>query len=258
MACMADFILDPSLTRIQLTDEQIGHLRSEVDRSSIDATALLRRLKDVPDGLSSQMISSWLNNRNSARLDHYQYIVNAWATMPDGLSRIEVSKPPRIRLTENRVLALRSLMKEKETPLSFLFKNKNNKFPDGLTYATVRGWLNGVRTADEGHFAFVLEYYQSLPLAELKEEILPSSRMNGAVLEVSIAHDTLLQLRRLQSESGLNPRQLFEEQDDIPNDLDYLQVHEWMARRRVWAAEVHLSYVLRVWSKATSLNETGR
>ena len=252
---MSAFILDPCLTRIKLTDEQTDHLKAEVKRSGISATKLLKELSDVPDGLSAQMIISWLGERNSARLDHYQYVVDGWASMPNAPKKLKAKKIKRIRLTAERVYKLRAMMKETASPLSFIFKNDKSKIPEGLTYAVVRGWLNGVRTASEDHYNYVLRHFQLLPAAERKNDPTPNSRMNRSVREVELSHNDLLELRRLQNDSGLNPRQLFECQDDVPNGLNYLRVYEWMARKSEWAAEVHLRYVVDVWTEAVALRK---
>ena len=69
---------DPA-RRIPLTSEMVEALETLRERSGVSATALLKSLDDVPDGLSAATISRWINNPPATvRGDHYEFVFGVW------------------------------------------------------------------------------------------------------------------------------------------------------------------------------------
>ncbi len=70
--------------RIALTEERLAFLKAERVRTGIGPTRLLKFADDVPHGLNANMLTNWLMGQNSkVREDHYAYVLDLWASLPD-------------------------------------------------------------------------------------------------------------------------------------------------------------------------------
>ncbi|MEO1190271.1 MAG: hypothetical protein AAFY02_00815 [Pseudomonadota bacterium] len=76
--------LSKRLPRTPLNDARIARLNAEYQRTGVGVTALFRIAKDVPQGLNIPMVARWLRGEClQVRTDHYAYVLNLWASLPD-------------------------------------------------------------------------------------------------------------------------------------------------------------------------------
>lgn len=247
---------EPQQCRIALSQNQVDDLRSEMIRTGVGATAIMRLLKPVPDGLTGPMISSWINQGITARLDHFNAVRDALRALPDAATgqrtkTVSSQSPTRISLTQDRLRTLQDQIERTGMPLkTFLRLNKASR-PVGLTYAVATNWLRGqIKTARRDYFAFVMEGYEQFPDIEKKPDAPPNTRIRNGVAEVEISQGMIKQLFQLQEKSGLNPRQLLADRSDCPDGLDHFVIHRWMARKTRWAIKSHYDYVCALWEQA--------
>lgn len=67
------------MARIQITDEIYEELKRLREESGMSGMSLLKGRKDIPDGLHSGIVNSWLTkNSSTARQEHLKYVLNAW------------------------------------------------------------------------------------------------------------------------------------------------------------------------------------
>lgn len=71
--------------RIILTDSHLALLESEKDRTGLGTINIMRHLPSpLPDGLTRNVIQSWnLRTTKSAKVAHWECIMNAYKTLPD-------------------------------------------------------------------------------------------------------------------------------------------------------------------------------
>lgn len=77
--------LPEKIQRIQITQDILKTLKNERERTGIASMALLwGTQKERPEGLSSTLINSWMEDRTkSARQDHIEYVLTKWKKLPD-------------------------------------------------------------------------------------------------------------------------------------------------------------------------------
>jgi len=71
--------------RIAITEGIQATLVAHRERSGVEQTALLKGARDIPDGLSSQLITAWIGGYiGTARKDFLDYVIARWMELPDG------------------------------------------------------------------------------------------------------------------------------------------------------------------------------
>ena len=145
-------------------------LQSERDRTGLAAIAIWQRLSDsrmVPDGLSYQIIQTWLKNSNvsTARTDWFKLVLDAYADCET------IAKAPTVLLDEEGPSGVtpRQRLKHERNRSGLATKAfwpkiiAGGKLPEGLTKTIIDSWLNNgiVKTARADWLELVMETYQS-------------------------------------------------------------------------------------------------
>ena len=68
----------PDSEVIALTPEILASLQARIERTGKGPHAILRGVKDLPDGLRSSIIRSWLKGVKTARKDHLDYVFRCY------------------------------------------------------------------------------------------------------------------------------------------------------------------------------------
>lgn len=157
--------------RVQLTDNIIGELLRQRKRSRVSPQILLRSAKNIPHGLTTEIIRQWLYRKTTtAQKNHLEYVLHLWRSLPD--SKIQYAKGRSkhlpytmsgcVEITEETRNALREYKNRTGiNPARFLKDNHNA--PQGLTVSVVNGWIYGrTETALVEHLEYIFAQYKKL------------------------------------------------------------------------------------------------
>lgn len=79
--------------RIEITGALLEELRAHVRRTGKGPHALLRGVRDKPEGLTGNMIQNWMRGLvHTARKDHFDYVLTLWGSLPGRICRPGSSK----------------------------------------------------------------------------------------------------------------------------------------------------------------------
>ena len=86
--------------RTRLTKTIIETLASERERTGITYAQLLKRSDSAPSDLTERHIYIWLSKSKTARADHLQFVLEAYAALPTvkdaaSLDALEIPRPHR-------------------------------------------------------------------------------------------------------------------------------------------------------------------
>ncbi|WP_309383995.1 hypothetical protein [Cerasicoccus frondis] len=260
---MNNLITNPALCRITLTDEHRELLRSETERTGIRPQQLLEQMQAAPEGLTAGMVSSWISGTvTTAQLDHLQKTLDTWQSLPDaGMPRPLRCNPSAFtRLTEDQRNALQELVDITGANMTQLFRECKD-IPPNLSPNMVYNWLNGeTQNAIPEHYDFVFEALSKLPEKEIPSPrqrigqitvLEDGERTKKDIPQIELTRETRGTLRKLQKQSGLNPRQLLESFNDVPDGLTSAEVYRWLSKgESIWVCPEHLDYVMNAWSEA--------
>ena len=139
--------------RVKITSKERTELDDLREKTGVGPMRLLKGRRDIPDGLDSAIIQTWLNGKTtSAPQGHLEYVRNLWRT-----------HPRRIPLTPDMQTAL--IAEYERTGVGY--KNIRLHIPDRpkkLSGVTISRWANGrVAKIDETMWRAVMAAYASLP-----------------------------------------------------------------------------------------------
>ena len=139
--------------RIPLTDEMVTLLNAEIERTGSGLRRVLAAREDVPDGLTENIITSWIDRRvRTARADYYEYVLRCYAEAPLFST-----------ITPDIQAELRGHRERTGVGPAVLLGGVSD-IPKGLNVGTIESWLSGISTkAAEEHLSFVLSRYRDWP-----------------------------------------------------------------------------------------------
>lgn len=128
-------------------------LRIEIERTGTGIRKLLGARADVPEGLTLNVVTSWLDGRvRSARKEHYDYLIACYREAP---RHLEITDELRRELSDHRA-------RTGIGPAVLL--NGAPDIPEGLNVGIIESWFSGIcGKALEAHLRFVLGRYQAWP-----------------------------------------------------------------------------------------------
>lgn len=141
------------MTRRKISGEMRQRLLDLREQTGIGPMRLLKGRADVPVGLDSAIIQSWLAGKTtSAREGHYEYVLALWERAS-----------PRKRLTDDDRAALRSEIERTGLAAKAILAqmaSENTKIKPVM----ISRWLSGeLQTADVDQWKALLAAYQRLP-----------------------------------------------------------------------------------------------
>lgn len=149
-ACLAFWKSLPDAPEdVRITSELVNRLNTEKIRSGIGAKALLTSHDNIPPGITASFIANLLNGRyRTITRARYDWLVGAWACLPDA--------PKRIELTDDMIGELAEAIDRTKAGPFKLLRGTSDERPDGITGSMIQSWLNGTaRTARADHWEYV-------------------------------------------------------------------------------------------------------
>ena len=139
--------------RTPVTDEMVDLLRAEADRTGTGLRRLLAARSDVPDGLTENIISSWIDRRvKTADRGYFEYVVRCYREAP-----LFPTITPEIR-------AELHAHRDRTGVGPAVLLGGACDIPEGLNIGTIESWLSGIcNKAAEDHLHFVLNRYRNWP-----------------------------------------------------------------------------------------------
>lgn len=160
----------------EITEEVRGLLQSKFNQGTITAKSFLRRFSPVPDGLTENTLSRWVNgSAKKARKEHLTFVLEHLGKVPV-LSQEDTQKFESIKkfsshinreiINEKDVLEIKLHQARTGVGATKLLKNAKN-IPEGLASSMITAWTNHhVRTAYPEHIKYVLELWRKTPDTE--------------------------------------------------------------------------------------------
>ena len=143
--------------------------------------------------------------------------------------------PNRVHLTEAKLALLRSHILRTGVAIPALLKMNENE-TRGITYKIVYDWLRGrVKTADARHYKTLIKIYKRLP------------DQNENYSDVS--EETLSELRKEKTRTGVSARKLFESAAIIPEGLTVFHIENLTRGLLKRIRREYLEFVLSEWNK---------
>ncbi|MPT47978.1 MAG: hypothetical protein E2598_06100 [Sphingobium sp.] len=164
----------PDNRSIPYTHEMKSAFLAECARTGNGTHLLLKRMTDLPQGLTITIIGKWRNDASLTTIHevHWCYVMNFLASLPSVSQPVSIEHKkkaytggrPEHRPISDRTLAeLRFQYKRTGVGIDKLWREADNK-PASLSSSIIKGWMSGqVRSAIPKHVRYVLDYYKSLP-----------------------------------------------------------------------------------------------
>jgi len=156
--------------RIPMTAAMGAEIESELARTGIGPTALLRLGRNAPADLTDQILTSWMSDErrpNSASESHWSFAMTTLRALPDRQNHAQgyVRKAYRkhAKIDPDMLAELRHHRERTGIGASILLRRAADK-PAALTPTMVSNWINGVvENADPDLVAYVLAFYRAWP-----------------------------------------------------------------------------------------------
>ena len=139
--------------RIPLTESRIAELKAEIERVGIGPYKMFTGRDDLPEGLTVNMINSWLDGRvGSADPALFAYVLQCYREAP---RVIELTDAVRCQLRDHR---------ERTAVGPAVLINAAPDLPDGLNKGMIESWLSGIcGKVREDHLTYVMGLYEAWP-----------------------------------------------------------------------------------------------
>lgn len=158
-----------STDKIKITEEIIAHIRSEIERTGCGPTLLLRGQRTKkPEGLSSDVITRWLNgNSKTGYAAHLDFVLALWEALPD-------ENEAYVRLTPKHRKELKQKLKDTGASPRKLFSERDD-MPEGFNWKHVHNMLSSSnKKLTKDNYAYLIKVFdehQGKGYIELTDEI---------------------------------------------------------------------------------------
>ena len=244
--------------RVRITDEMRARLVALRREAGVSVHRLLRFAPEPkPPGLESHTVNTWLSGlAKTARADHWQYVFNAWQSLPRRIAVTEAMRAQLIALRTATRIGPYRLLRLGPEPV-----------PLGLKPAVISGCLSGrLMTVRADHWRYIVVTWESLAAAQAgrpaftgntdqqrETKVSPAPSPPPMPLErVRVTDDLRRQLCAHRERTGLGPGALLSRLNNRPEGLSVGAVSGWLAGTVTTAPRHHLEYILREWQKATA------
>lgn len=176
--------------RIKITPEIIAAMHSHIQRTGIWPATLLRgKRNELPEGLNSSHILSWLNGRTiTARTDHLNYVIRLWEYLPDATDIYYM-------LTDEKQKDLRQKFQAVGLSPKRLFDGRQDA-PEGFNWERLHHFLSRAKKIRKDHYNYIVaiceahkgtgyvKITQSIQ-DKIKSEICRTGKSAGTVLRLA-------------------------------------------------------------------------
>ncbi len=147
---------------VEVTPEIIKQLRELRNTTGVGVNHLLKKAKDLPEGLTIGVVSGWFNGGTAtARKDHLEYMVQKWEALANSGQEIKnryiTNKDGYEPISQQDLEEMRHYRDMLNLLPGHLLKISDD-VPEGLTNSMIGGWLSGVTQNTNPEFvSWVLE-----------------------------------------------------------------------------------------------------
>lgn len=141
------------MVRRELTDKMIARLLALRGETGVGPLRLLKGRSDVPPGLDSAIIQSWLYGKTrSARAGHYEYVLSLWE-----------NQTPRLTLTDSDRDQLRAEQERTGVGAKGILAQMAPEIAK-IKPVMISRWLSGeLQSADATQWKALLAAYRAMP-----------------------------------------------------------------------------------------------
>lgn len=248
----------PKRERINLDDPMRGDkgktwreaLRDTFQEKGLKARSFFQLIsgnKDLPEGLSEQLINKWIidgkSKAKTADKEYVEYTLGALDKQPTiGSAKPDIMLDERVGkgLPTRRQAYLRLLKRASIASQSFFGMIEDDpKKPEGLTLSVLKGWAEdrGVKRAKADHWDFVVTKLTRLPK--------PMTRLDDKLGQETHRN----RINSLLEQTGLSQRKFINEMEADPDNPGVTRsiFNGWLSKNDPTerADRQHLSYVYR-------------
>ncbi|PJE26409.1 hypothetical protein CVM39_17850 [Pseudooceanicola antarcticus] len=158
-------VIESGHVMIDVSDEMLQELRHQNKRTGVSPIKLMRMTADVPPGLTSNLIFTWLSdsiNTQKAHKHHLDFVLAAWSSLPDSNSEkyARSSDATKIAITPEIQQEIRRLISETNVTASRLL-HEAPAVPKGLTASVINDWLRGdIEIAYKRHLEYTINRWK--------------------------------------------------------------------------------------------------
>lgn len=130
-------------------------IEREITRTGVGAVRLMKNAATRPEGLSYQLIQSWLGHHTkTARKDFVEFVLQEWRSLPSDET---------VKITPALQSEIRDEIERTGKGPSALFRGMRMQPDCTVTACNVKSWLSGnSQTAPRSQLEFVLAHWRSL------------------------------------------------------------------------------------------------
>lgn len=228
-----DYVLDiwskePVYIQVSIDDQSF--LKSEKDRTGLKGKSLFANMTDRPDDLTESLLARILNvGLKKIKASHLEAIIETYKNAPD-LRRcsetVSLDESLTARLVHYRDLGFLP---------SGLFEYRDDA-PVGLNASMVGRWINKKpEFVNKKYLDFVLKVCEDME--------------NDKSRRVKITLEVLNKLDMHKERTGIGPKVLFDQLNNIPDGLNYSIVSNWINKTTNTAQLDYVNFVMDNWKR---------
>lgn len=139
----------------------------------------------------------------------------------------------RVALTKETLSQLKHHKKRTGVGPQELLKVDKSSIPENLSSAHIKHWLDRkIKTAPITHLEYVLKTWSNLPDYTDVFTVLNKGKREG--------------LHNVLKETGMSPRRLFSNRDDIPKGFSWQNIYEYFRPKRKTIKSEYYNYIIQV------------
>ncbi len=214
--------------RIKLTEDIIGEIKAEKNRTLISLLDLLQKAPKVPTGLSDTTIYNWLNGaQKTANADHLDFVLKTYKSLPSN-EFVEIA--PEIQKKLKAEISRTAVSSEQ------FFEIVNDAPDDFLRPSTINNLIVGkAQKIWRAHLNFVLEKYASLPAYQIQLTKALKQQLTDELLRTNVSIAAIL------------------DHPDKPKDMNMLKVQALMQGKLDEIPQKHWDFMIKRYANAPNV-----
>lgn len=233
----------------ELTPEILKKLRGYVDDKYLPKQ-LFTFFNDTPDSLYPGKISNWLTGtQKTACKEHIEYVL-------EGCEKMKAYYELHTEVITDDIRESLLFHRNRTGIKPGKLLSYADKIPDGLTSYMISTWLSkNVTTARKDHLLFVQENYEKMPSQDQTAKERLAQLRTGDSSEkdyIELTEEVLYHLFTHKVRTGVSPKRLLQDKNNIPAGLEAHDVNAWMKRAYQRIPKSHYLYIIEEWGKVPS------
>jgi|GEM_PF-5621861 len=176
-------VIGKDAKEVSITSGIVSVLKAHMRRTGISATMLLKNHSNIPEGLTTAEIISWLDKHGGVKVTQKRYldfVLQCWEAEPD-TRKGRAKNPLRVPLTKETAQKLKDEAVRTGIPQTRLLRIFAKNCPKGLNAHLISQWTNRyVKTANADMLEYVLHCWGQLPDRQIAEPKIKSHSKKAA------------------------------------------------------------------------------